>query len=96
MKLPYLEIENDKRRSIARYLSEIKNDKIILPLWDLSDNHVFICLLFEQTTDRITRLFTEKRSANCNSLSNSATQTKALQQYHELSFPITEKCMMKC
>jgi dTDP-4-amino-4,6-dideoxygalactose transaminase len=78
--------------SIARrYLSEIKNDKIILPLWDLSDNHVFICLLFEQTTDRITRLFTEKRSTNCNSLSNSATQTKALQQYHELSFPITEK-----
>jgi dTDP-4-amino-4,6-dideoxygalactose transaminase len=53
VKLPYLEIENDKRRSIARrYLSEIKNDKIILPLWDLSDNHVFICLLFEQTTDR--------------------------------------------
>jgi dTDP-4-amino-4,6-dideoxygalactose transaminase len=51
---------------------------------------MFFCLLFEQTTDRITRLFTEKRSANCNSLSNSA-QTKALQQYHELSFPITEK-----
>jgi dTDP-4-amino-4,6-dideoxygalactose transaminase len=50
----------------------------------------FICLLFEQQTG-ITRLFTEKRSANCNSLSNSATQTKALQQYHELSFPITEK-----
>jgi dTDP-4-amino-4,6-dideoxygalactose transaminase len=42
VKLPYLEIENDKRRSIARrYLSEIRNDKIILPLWDLSDNHVF-------------------------------------------------------
>jgi dTDP-4-amino-4,6-dideoxygalactose transaminase len=46
-------------------------------------------LLFDKQTG-ITRLFTEKRSANCNSLSNSA-QTKALQQYHELSFPITEK-----
>jgi dTDP-4-amino-4,6-dideoxygalactose transaminase len=26
-----------------------------------------------------------KNGTNCNSLSNSATQTKALQQYHELS-----------
>jgi dTDP-4-amino-4,6-dideoxygalactose transaminase len=46
VKLPYLEIENDKRRSIARrYLSEIRNDKIILPLWDLSDNHVFLFVI---------------------------------------------------
>jgi dTDP-4-amino-4,6-dideoxygalactose transaminase len=49
----------------------------------------FVCYSNKQQTG-ITRLFTEKRSANCNSLSNSA-QTKALQQYHELSFPITEK-----
>ncbi|MFZ0596551.1 MAG: DegT/DnrJ/EryC1/StrS family aminotransferase [Flavobacterium sp.] len=42
VKLPNLNAHNDKRRTIAkRYLSEIKNDKIILPLWDLSDNHVF-------------------------------------------------------
>ncbi|WP_394776538.1 DegT/DnrJ/EryC1/StrS family aminotransferase [Flavobacterium sp.] len=42
VKLPNLNADNDKRRAIAkRYLSEIKNDKIILPLWDLSNNHVF-------------------------------------------------------
>ncbi|MEP6803819.1 MAG: DegT/DnrJ/EryC1/StrS family aminotransferase, partial [Flavobacterium sp.] len=42
VKLPNLNADNNKRRTIAkRYLSEIKNDKIILPLWDLSDNHVF-------------------------------------------------------
>jgi dTDP-4-amino-4,6-dideoxygalactose transaminase len=53
VKLPYLEIENDKRRSIARrYLSEIRNDKIILPLWIYRIIMFFICLLFEQTTDR--------------------------------------------
>jgi dTDP-4-amino-4,6-dideoxygalactose transaminase len=51
--------------------------------------HLFVILDKQQTG--ITRLFTEKRSANCNSLSNSAAQTKALQQYHELSFPITKK-----
>ena len=42
VKLPNLNSDNDKRRAIAkRYLSEIKNDKIMLPFWDLSDNHVF-------------------------------------------------------
>ena len=42
VKLPNLDAENNKRKAIAkRYLSKIKNDKIILPFWDLSDNHVF-------------------------------------------------------
>ncbi|MET0946711.1 MAG: aminotransferase class I/II-fold pyridoxal phosphate-dependent enzyme, partial [Flavobacterium sp.] len=36
LKLPNLNEENDKRRAIAkRYLVGIKNDKIILPFWDL-------------------------------------------------------------
>lgn len=42
LKLPNLDADNDKRRAIAkRYLNEIKNDKIELPFWDLSNNHVF-------------------------------------------------------
>ena len=42
IKLKHLEAENDFRRSVAKqYLSEIKNDKITLPSWDLSKNHVF-------------------------------------------------------
>ena len=93
MKLPYLEIENDKRRSIARrYLSEIKNDKIILPLWDLSDNHVFHLFVIR----------TNNRQELQDYLLKNGVQTaihypipphkqKALQQYHELTFPITEK-----
>ena len=37
-----LDKENDTRQAIAkRYLAEIKNEKIILPTWDLSGNHVF-------------------------------------------------------
>jgi dTDP-4-amino-4,6-dideoxygalactose transaminase len=93
VKLPYLEIENDKRRSIARrYLSEIRNDKIILPLWDLSDNHVFHLFVIR----------TNNRQELQDYLLKNGVQTaihypipphkqKALQQYHELSFPITEK-----
>ena len=42
LKLSNLDVDNEKRRSIAkRYLTEIKNDKIILPLWNFSKNHVF-------------------------------------------------------
>jgi dTDP-4-amino-4,6-dideoxygalactose transaminase len=42
IKLKQLDSENEFRRSMARrYLSEIKNDKIIMPTWDLSQNHVF-------------------------------------------------------
>jgi dTDP-4-amino-4,6-dideoxygalactose transaminase len=42
IKLPNLDAENEQRRAIAkRYLSEIKNEKITLPFWDLSHSHVF-------------------------------------------------------
>ena len=42
LKLPTLDADNEKRRAIAkRYISEIKNDKISLPNYDGSENHVF-------------------------------------------------------
>jgi dTDP-4-amino-4,6-dideoxygalactose transaminase len=42
VKLFHLDAENNVRKAIAkRYFTEIKNDKIVLPFWDLSDNHVF-------------------------------------------------------
>jgi len=42
LKISNLDADNELRRTIARrYLAEIKNEKIVLPHWDLSDNHVF-------------------------------------------------------
>jgi dTDP-4-amino-4,6-dideoxygalactose transaminase len=42
VKLPHLNSDNEKRRAIAKhYLSEVKNIRIVLPNWDLSNNHVF-------------------------------------------------------
>jgi dTDP-4-amino-4,6-dideoxygalactose transaminase len=42
VKLKYLDSDNDRRRQIAkRYLLEIDNDKIKLPYYDNSKNHVF-------------------------------------------------------
>jgi len=42
LKLSVLDADNESRRAIAkRYISEIKNEKIILPNYDGSENHVF-------------------------------------------------------
>ncbi|MFY0482903.1 DegT/DnrJ/EryC1/StrS family aminotransferase [Flavobacterium sp. PLA-1-15] len=93
VKLPYLDNENAIRRAIAkRYLSEIKNDKITLPFYDGSENHVFHLFVIR----------TEKRDDLQKYLSENGIQTmihypipphkqKALPQFHHLSFPITEK-----
>lgn len=93
VKLPGLKNENDKRRAVAnRYLSEIKNDKIVLPYYDKSDNHVFHLFVIR----------TENREALQNYLSEKGIQTLihypvaphkqvGMKDFHHLSFPITEK-----
>lgn len=93
IKLPNLAAENDKRRVVAkRYLSEIKNDKIRLPFYDGSNNHVFHLFVIR----------TDKRDELQQYLLNNGIQTmihypiaphkqKAMKDYHHLSFPITEK-----
>lgn len=93
LKLPNLNEDNDKRRAIAkRYLAEIKNDKIILPFWDFSSNHVFHLFVIR----------TENREALQEYLMQNNIQTvihypvpphkqKAFLEWNNLSFPITEK-----
>ena len=93
VKLPNLEAENISRKAIAkRYLSGIKNEKILLPFWDLSDNHVFHVFVIR----------TQKRNELQQYLLDSGIQTmihypipphqqKAFENWNNLSFPITEK-----
>ncbi|WP_264551761.1 DegT/DnrJ/EryC1/StrS family aminotransferase [Flavobacterium sp. N2038] len=93
LKLPSLNADNEKRRTIAkRYLTAIKNDKIILPFWDLSHNHVFHLFVIR----------TENRDDLQDYLARNTIQTvihypvpphkqKAFGEWNNLSFPITEK-----
>ncbi|MXO06873.1 DegT/DnrJ/EryC1/StrS family aminotransferase [Flavobacterium sp. HBTb2-11-1] len=93
LKLPNLDSDNEIRRAIAkRYISEIKNDKIVLPFWDFSTNHVFHLFVIR----------TEKREHLQEYLAQNNIQTvihypipphkqKAFSQWNNLSFPITEK-----
>ena len=93
VKLPFLDIENEKRRIIAkRYLSEIKNDKIILPFWNLSKNHVFHLFVI-RTQNRINL----QEYLHQNSIQTvihypiPPHNQKALSAWNHLSFPISQK-----
>lgn len=93
LKLPHLDSDNEKRREIAsRYLSGIKNDKIVLPFWDLSTNHVFHLFVIR----------TKNRKELQDYLLQNGIQTvihypvpphkqQALKEWNDLSFPITER-----
>jgi len=93
VKLPNLANDNQKRRQIAnRYLAEIKNDKIVLPFYDGSTNHVFH--LFVIRTEKRTELQDYLKENGIETMIHYPIpphQQKALQQFNSLSFPITEK-----
>lgn len=93
IKLPHLQTENETRKKIAkRYLSEIKNNKIELPICNNFNEHVFHLFVIR----------TENRDDLQEYLNSNGIETvihypipphkqKALQDYNHLNFPITEK-----
>ena len=93
IKLPYLNAENEARKKIAkRYLSEIKNNKIQLPICNNFNDHVFHLFVIR----------TESRDVLQEYLFKNGIETvihypipphiqKALQEFNHLSLPITEK-----
>jgi len=93
IKLPNLDAENEHRKVIAnKYLSEIKNPKIILPEYNGGNHHVF----------HVFAILTADRNGLKQYLQDNGIETlihypvaphkqKAFQDWHQLSFPITEK-----
>lgn len=93
VKLPNLDSDNEHRRIIAkRYLSEIKNDKIVLPFWDLSENHVFhLFVIRTENRDHLQRYLLENGIESMIHYPIPVHQQKAFSDWNHLSFPITEK-----
>ena len=93
IKLHFLDAENESRRTIAkRYISEIKNDKIVLPTWDFSQNHVFH--LFVVRTNNRLELQNYLKENGIETMIHYPIpphKQKALANWNQLSFPITEK-----
>ena len=95
VKLPHLAAENTIRKAIAkRYLSEIKNDKITLPFWDLSDNHVFhLFVIRTEKRDELQQFLLENGIQTMIHYPIPPHQQKAFHhlEWNNLSFPVTEK-----
>ncbi|MDD3003809.1 DegT/DnrJ/EryC1/StrS family aminotransferase [Flavobacterium sp.] len=93
VKLPHLDKENQIRIAIAkRYLSEIKNDKISLPFYDNSQNHVFhLFVIRTQKRDELQNYLTENGIQTQIHYPIPPHKQKALKHFNHLSFPITEK-----
>ncbi|WP_333693734.1 DegT/DnrJ/EryC1/StrS family aminotransferase [Flavobacterium sp.] len=93
VKLPDLALDNQKRRQIAkRYLSEIKNDKIVLPFYDGSANHVFhLFVIRTENRNELQEYLNENGIQTLIHYPIPPHQQKALAVFNALSFPITEK-----
>jgi dTDP-4-amino-4,6-dideoxygalactose transaminase len=93
VKFPHLDDDNNKRKEIAKsYLSNIKNDKINLPFWDLSGNHVFhLFVIRTQNRDELQNLLVEKGIQTIIHYPVPPHKQKALTDWNYFSFPITEK-----
>lgn len=93
VKLPDLDSDNVKRRKIAnRYLSEIKNDKIVLPFYDGSANHVFhLFVIRTENREELQHYLAKNDVETLIHYPIPPHQQKALKDFNALSFPITEK-----
>jgi len=93
LKLPNLNMDNTKRRAIAkRYLSEIKNDKILLPFWDFSDNHVFhLFVIRSSNREALQEYLTQNNIQTVIHYPIPPHKQKAFPEWNNLSFPVTEK-----
>jgi dTDP-4-amino-4,6-dideoxygalactose transaminase len=93
LKLPNLDSDNQKRRIIAkRYLSEVNNNKITLPFWDLSSNHVFhLFVIRTQDREDLQEYLADNNIETMIHYPIPPHQQKAMEFWNDLSFPITEK-----
>lgn len=93
LKLPDLNEDNDKRREVARrYLNKIKNHKIILPFWDLSENHVFhLFVIRTENRDELQKYLLENGIQTMIHYPIPTHRQKAFSDWSNLSFPVTEK-----
>lgn len=93
LKLPNLDSDNEKRRAIAkRYLSGIKNSKIVLPFWDFSSNHVFhLFVIRTENREKLQEYLVQNNIQTVIHYPIPPHKQKAFSQWNNLSFPITEK-----
>lgn len=92
-KLPSLDMDNDFRRNVAnRYISEIKNNKISLPIYDKTENHVFhLFVVRVENRDSFCKYLDNHKIGNLVHYPIPPHKQEALSEFNQLQFPVTEK-----
>lgn len=101
VKLPHLDQDNTKRRAIAqRYLSEINNDKIILPTLSLlgtTKSHVFhLFVIRTAKRDELQAYLLENGIQAMIHYPIPPHRQKAFAEWNQKSFSVTEKIHNEC
>lgn len=93
VRLQDLDVHNQRRREVAkRYLTEIKNEKIVLPYYDNSENHVFhLFVIRTKNRENLQKYLFENQIETLIHYPIPPHQQKAMKVFNHLSFPITEK-----
>ena len=93
VKLTDLDADNDQRRTIAkRYLSEIKNDKIVLPKVKSLEKHVFhLFVIRTENREELQDFLLKNDIETVIHYPIPPHKQKALKEWNDLSFPISEK-----
>ena len=93
IKLPHLNAENESRKKAAkRYLSEIKNHKIHLPIWNNFNDHIFhLFVIRTESRDTLQEYLYKNGIETVIHYPIPPHKQKALQEFNHLSLPITEK-----
>ena len=93
IKLPHLNAENEARKKVAkRYLSEIKNTKIVLPTCENFDKHVFhLFVIRTENRDDLQEYLLKNGIETMIHYPIPPHKQKALPDFNHLNLPITEK-----
>ena len=93
VKLKDLDADNEKRRVIAnKYLSEIKNEKITLPYYDGSGNHIFhLFIVMVNDREAFTAYLNNHHIGYLVHYPIPPHRQNALKEFNYLNFPIAEK-----
>lgn len=98
VKLPHLDADNKLRMEIVNYYqNNIKNEKVKLPFYDNSGNHVFHLFVVRVNNREAFQRYLEENGIDSQIHYPLAPhQQKALSHWKDFSFPITEKIHREC
>ncbi|MDO6598290.1 DegT/DnrJ/EryC1/StrS family aminotransferase [Oceanihabitans sp. 2_MG-2023] len=93
VKLPTLDADNEIRRQVAkRYIAEVNNEKVILPFYNNSNNHVFhVFVVLVENRDHFINYLDQHQIETLMHYPIAPHKQEAFKAFESLELPITEE-----